>query len=244
MPARDGFALGVILNTKGMVALIMLNIAWDRSILSVPTYAVLNSGVLLMTIVVSPLINAIYKPRMRFEQNKLKTIQMLRLDAELRILACVHNTRQTKGIISLIESFNATRLSPIHVFALYLVELTRRAEALVAAHMEKPGSQQVDVHSSEDIPTVLNELEKIGCDLYIIGQGNHRNSRVFSNLSEWCDCLELGIIGDMLASDNFSSRSSILVVQQYGYGGMVLGKKSNHVTTNSNGFEAVVVKTE
>ncbi|PNY08301.1 cation H(+) antiporter 15-like protein [Trifolium pratense] len=447
MPTRDGFALGVILNTKGVVALIMLNTAWDRSILSVPTYAVLTSGVLLMTIVVSPVINAIYKPRMRFEQNKLKTIQMLRLDAELGILACVHNTRQTTGIISLIESFNATRLSPIHVFALYLVELTRRAGALIAAHMEKPSSQpieqnltrsqeelecisntfgsfgeaydavrvqtlnvvsayatihedinntanekgtsliilpfhkqlssggalettniaykdinlnvmqsapcsvgifvdrglgslskmnfcinmifvggpddrealavawrmvghpriqlsvirmllfdeaaevdtsshveaqrsilsvvmdnekqkelddayvnsfrltvvnnndyvsysEVDVHSSEDIPAVLKELEKVGCDLYIIGQGNHRNSRVFSNLSEWCDCLELGIIGDMLASDNFSPRSSMLVVQQYGYGGMVLGYKSNHVTTNSNNFEALVVKTE
>ncbi|CAJ2646376.1 unnamed protein product [Trifolium pratense] len=32
MPTRDGFALGVILNTKGVVALIMLNTAWDRSV--------------------------------------------------------------------------------------------------------------------------------------------------------------------------------------------------------------------
>jgi hypothetical protein len=404
-----------------------------------------------MTVVVSPIINAIYKPKKRFEQNKLKTIQMLRLDAELRILACVNNTRQTTGIISLIESFNATRLSPIHVFALYLVERTRRAGALVAAHMavhmDKPSSQpmeqnltrsqgeleyinntfgafgeaydavrveilnvvsayatihedinnsanekrtsliilpfhkqlssggvlettniayrdinlnvmqsapcsvgifvdrglgslskmnfyirmifvggpddrealavacrmvghprirlsvirmllfdeaaevdtsshveaqgsilsvvmdnekqkelddtyvnsfrltvvnnndyvsysEVDIYSAEDIPAILNELEKVGCDLYIIGQGNHRNSRVFSNLSKWCDCLELGVIGDMLASDNFSSRSSMLVVRQYGYGGMVMGNKTNHVTTNSNGFEALVVKTE
>jgi Kef-type K+ transport system membrane component KefB len=34
MPVRDGFALGVILNTKGVVALIMLNTAWDRSVLT------------------------------------------------------------------------------------------------------------------------------------------------------------------------------------------------------------------
>ena len=70
-------------------------------ILSMPTYAVLTSSVLLMTIVVSPLINAIYKSKKRFEQNKLKTIQKLRFDAELRILACVHNTSQATGIISL-----------------------------------------------------------------------------------------------------------------------------------------------
>lgn len=33
MRTRDSFALGVILNTKGAIALIMLNIAWDRSVL-------------------------------------------------------------------------------------------------------------------------------------------------------------------------------------------------------------------
>ncbi|XP_061351596.1 cation/H(+) antiporter 15-like [Gastrolobium bilobum] len=444
MRTRDGLALGLLLNTKGAMALIMLNIAWDRSIFSKQTYAVITSAVLFMTVVASPVINAVYKPRKRFEQNKLKAIQKLRVDAELRILACVHNTRQATGMISIIESFNATRLSPIHVFALYLVELTGRAAALVAAHMEKPSSQpgdqnltrsqaelesinnvfeafgeiydavrvetlnvvsafatihediynsanekrtslillpfhkqlssegalettsvvykdvnlnvmqdapcsvgifvdrdlgslskmnfrilmlfvggpddrealavawrmaghpgirlsvvrillfdeaadvdtsihaeaqgilsavmdsekqkelddeyinsfrlmavnnndsisysEIDVHTGEDIPAVLNELEKIGCDLYIVGQGNCRNSRVFSNLLEWCDCLELGVIGDILASNNFGSRSSLLVVQQYGYGGMVFGKQPNHTRTNNDGFESLVVK--
>ncbi|TKY61125.1 Cation/H(+) antiporter 15 [Spatholobus suberectus] len=443
---RDGLALGLLLNTKGAMALIMLNIAWDRGIFSLPTYAVITSAVLLMTVVVSPIINAIYKPRKRFEQNKLKTIQKLRVDAELRILACVHNARQAAGMISIIETFNATRLSPIHVFALYLIELTGRAAALVASHIEKPSSQsgvqnltrsqaelesiantfdafgeaydtvrietlnvvsayatihediyssanekrtslillpfhkqlssegalevtsvvykdinqnvmqrascsvgifvdrdfgsipkmnlrilmlfvggpddrealavawrmaghpgirlsvvrillfdeaaevdtsihaeaqgilsavmdsekqkelddeyvssfrltavnnedsisysEIDVHTGEDIPAVLNELEKIGCDLYIVGQGNCRNSRVFSNLLEWCDCSELGVIGDILASNNFGSRSSLLVVQQYGYGGMVFGKNLNHVATNNDGFESLFVKTE
>ncbi|PNY11845.1 cation H(+) antiporter 15-like protein [Trifolium pratense] len=445
-PARDSLALGLILNTKGAIALIMLNTAWDKLIISGPTYTVITSGVLLMTIVVPPIVNAIYKPRKRFEQNKLKTMEKLRFDAELRILACVHNTRQAAGIISLIEYFNATRLSPIHVFSLYLVELTGRAGALVAAHMEKPGGQpgaqnltrsqvelesinsifgafgeaydavrvetlnvvsaystihediynsandkrtsliilpfhkqvssegalettsivykdinmnvmqsapcsvgifvdrdlgllsktkfcicmifiggpddrealavawrmaghpgtklsvvrmllfdeaaevdtschteaqgilsvvmdsdmqndlddeylnsfrltavsnndsmsysEVDVHSGEDIPIVLNELESLGCDLYIVGQGNRRNSQVFSNLLEWCDCSELGVIGDMLASENFGSRSSVLVVQQYGYGGMVLPNQHDHLTTNNDGVEALVVKTE
>ncbi|WVY95969.1 hypothetical protein V8G54_028120, partial [Vigna mungo] len=32
--------------------------------------------------------------------------------------------------------------------------------------------------------------------------------------------IELGVIGDILVSNNFGSRSSMLVVQQYGYGGM------------------------
>ncbi|WVZ03327.1 hypothetical protein V8G54_024133 [Vigna mungo] len=439
---RDGLTLGLILNNKGAMALIMLNIAWDRTIFSVPTYAVLTSAVLLMTIIVSPIINAIYKPRQIFEQNKLKTIQKLRVDAELRIIACVHNTRQAASMISIIECFNPTRVSPMHVFALYLVELTGRVAALVAAHIRKPSSQlgeqnltrsqeelesihntfdglretynairvetlnvvsayttihediyhsadekrtslillpfhkqltlegslevtnvvykdinqnvmqgapcsvgifvdrdfglvpkmnlhvrvvfvggpddrealaiawrmagrsgtqlslvrilllgeaaevdasvhnesqgilsavidtdkekeldeeyisafrlttvhnsdiisysEIDVYSDEDIPVVLKEIEKIDCDIYIVGQGNCRNSKVFSNLLEWCECLELGVIGDILVSNNFGSRSSVLVVQQYGYGRMVCGNNLNQKATNKGMFESIV----
>ncbi|XP_061367093.1 cation/H(+) antiporter 15-like [Gastrolobium bilobum] len=448
MRVREALALGLLQNTKGAMAFIMLNIAWDRMIFFAPTFAVVTSAVLLMTLVVSPVINAMYKPRKRFDQIKLKTIQKLRDDAELRILTCVHNARHATGMMSIIESFNATRLSPIHVFALYLVELTGRGAALVAAHIEKPSNYQgdqnltrtqaelesisnvceafeqqhdavrvetsnvvstyetihediynlakengtslillpfhkhlntegvlettsysvvykdinqnvmqgapcsvgifvdrdlgsvskmnmriimifvggpddrealavawrmaahtgirllvvrillfddaaeidtmiqddatgilssvmdsdtqkeiddeyinsfrltavnnydsisyseVDVHRGEDIPTVLNEIEKIGCDLYIVGQGNCRNLRVFSNLLEWCDCLELGVLGDIVASDNFGSRSSLLVVQQYGYGGMNFAKLQSNKAANKDGFQHIVVRTE
>ncbi|KOM39249.1 hypothetical protein LR48_Vigan03g263100 [Vigna angularis] len=442
MRIRDGLTLGLILNNKGAMALIMLNIAWDRTIFSVPTYAVITSAVLLMTIIVSPVINAIFKPRKRFEQNKLKTIQKLRIDSELRLITCIHNTRQAANMISIIECFNAMRVSPVHVFALYLVELTGRAAALVAAHIGKPNNQpgeqnltrsqeelesihnafdalgeaygairvetlnvvsayatihediyhsadekrtslillpfhkqltlegtlevtnvvykdinqnvmqgapcsvgifvdrdfglvpkmnlhvrmvfvggpddrealaiawrmvgrsgtelsvvrilllgeaaevdasvhdetqeilsvvidtdkqkelddeyintfrltavnnndlisysEIDVHNGEDIPVVLNQIEKFGCDLYIVGQGNCRNSKVFTDLLEWCECLELGVIGDILVSNNFGSRSSVLVVQQYGYGGMLFGNNLNHKATNKGMLESVV----
>ncbi|XP_061375902.1 cation/H(+) antiporter 15-like [Gastrolobium bilobum] len=443
MRTQDGLALGLLLNTKGAMALIILNIAWDRSIISGATYSVITSGVLLMTIVVSPIIDIIYKPRKRFEQIKLKTIQKLRIDAELRVLACVHNTRHATGMIRIVESFNATRLSPIYVCALQLVELTERGAALFPAYMQKSSGQsgaqnltrtqaelesitntfeafgqsydavrvetsnvvsdyatihediynsakekgtslillpfhkhlssvgvlettsivykdinqkvmqgapcsvgifvdrdlgsllkmklhivmifvggpddrealaiawrmtghpgiklsivrillfddaaeidtsvheeakeilsavmdsdkqkdlddeyvsafrlravpnedsisysEIDVHRGEDIPEVLREVDKTGCDLYIVGQGNCRNSQVFSTLLEWSDCSELGVIGDILASNDFGSRSSLLVVQQYGYGGMDFGKHHNHMATNNDGFGTPLV---
>ncbi|CAL0317823.1 unnamed protein product [Lupinus luteus] len=395
---QDGLALGLLLNTKGVIALVLLNSAWDKGVFSVPTYSVLTFGVLLMTVIVPPIINLIYKPRQRFEQNKLKTIQKLREDAELRILACCHNTKNATSMISIIDTFNPTRLSPMHVFDAYdavrvetlsvvssyatihediyntasekhtslillpfhkkltsdgvlqttsvvykeinqnimqgapcsvgifvdrdlgsfskmnfrivmifvggpddrealavagrmachpgvRLEVVRMllfdeaAEADTSSHAEAQGIlyavidnekqkeldeecvssfrltqvnnddstsySEVDVHTAEDIPAVLNEVEKNGCDLYIVGQGNCRNIMVFTNLLEWCDCLELGVIGDILASNNFASSASVLVVQQYGYGGMVIEKHVKHINTTSNdGFESLVVKSE
>jgi Kef-type K+ transport system membrane component KefB len=32
MPARDGLAIGLLLNTKGIMAIILLNVAWDKRV--------------------------------------------------------------------------------------------------------------------------------------------------------------------------------------------------------------------
>uniref|UniRef100_A0A0D9XW39 Uncharacterized protein n=1 Tax=Leersia perrieri TaxID=77586 RepID=A0A0D9XW39_9ORYZ len=55
-------------------------------------------------------------------------------------------------------------------------------------------------------------------DLLVVGRrgGNDdvEGSALTSGLSEWSECPELGVLGDMLASAEFASKVSILVVQQ------------------------------
>lgn len=102
-----------------------------------------------------------------------------------------------------------------------------------------------EVHTGDDIPLVLNELDRGSYDLYILGHGKGRNSLVLSNLMEWTDCPELGVIGDMLASNSFGYCSSVLVVQQYGFGGMNFNKGSNEATSSKHGdVEALFGKGE
>ncbi|KAM1079676.1 hypothetical protein ACFX2B_014216 [Malus domestica] len=57
--------------------------------------------------------------------------------------------------------------------------------------------------------SILNEY-----DLFVVGRRKHWESPQTSGLDEWSEFPELGIIGDMLASDDFRCRSSIFVVQQ------------------------------
>jgi hypothetical protein len=389
-------------------------------ILSVESSSIMMVSVLIMTVAVPLIINAIYKPRKIYKQNKLRTIQNLKVEAELKVLACVHNPRHATGFINILEASNTMKISSLRIFALQLVELTGTKISLLAAHintqsgsealtqseedlenitltfkdyeeqnentrvetlaavstystihqdihtvaqekqatlillpfhkqpniesilettneafqninqnvmreapcsvgifvdrglgslfkvslrvlmlfiggpddrealalawrMSKHESIQLsvvrvhllgqatevdsslqaesrgllsavldsekqkelddeyvntfrlkalhskdstsysdkEVHSREDLTQVLNDLDKYGYDLYILGQGTGRNSSVFSELMKWTDCPELGVIGDMVASNNFGSCSSLLVVQQYGFGGMV-----------------------
>ncbi|KAK7387455.1 hypothetical protein VNO78_28273 [Psophocarpus tetragonolobus] len=425
MSVLDGVSIGLLMNTKGILPILMLNSAWDKQILSVESFSILTVAILIMTMLVPIIINAIYKPRRLYKQNKLKTIQNLKSETELRILACVHNPRQATGMVNVLDACHTTKLSPLRVFALQLVELSGNTTSLLASHINQHNQQQSgggqsltkaqedlesitnifqthtganenssvetfaaassystihediynvsqekqanlillpfhkqsniegiletintgfqdinrnvlsdapcsvgifvdrglgslfkvnlrvvmlfiggpddrealavawrmskhqgvqlsvvrilmfgeaaevdaishfesrgllsavvdnekqkefddeyvsafrlkavsnedsieysekEVHCREDVPEVLNEVDKIGYDLYILGHGAGRNSLILSELMHWADCPELGVIGDMLASNSFGSCSSILVVQQYGFGGMV-----------------------
>ncbi|XP_061349551.1 cation/H(+) antiporter 15-like [Gastrolobium bilobum] len=426
MPFRDGVALGALMNTKGFLPLIILNLAHDKKIVSVEGYSTMVLSFLFMTLAVSPIINYIYKPIKRFEQNKQRTVQNLKAGAATRVLVCFHNTRQATGMTSILEACNGINVSPLNVFAVQLVELKGRATNILAVHHDQTSSHQSqedfesfvnvfteyasshdrtsvetltavspygtihkdiysladdkqaslillpfhkqssaegtleivnitfkeinqsvvqdapcslgifvdrglglpskinwsvamifiggpddrealaiawrmsrhpriqlsmvrvllfgkaaeadtsarsesrglfstvidndqqkeldedyvnlfrlmavhnedsisyaekEVHSGDDIPKVLTELDQGDYDLYVLGQGKGRNSQVMSQLLEWTDCPELGVLGDMLASNSFGSRSSLLVVQQYGFGGM--GIRSNNTQASN-----------
>ncbi|CAJ1968075.1 unnamed protein product [Sphenostylis stenocarpa] len=113
-----------------------------------------------MTIAASPLINAIYKPKLRFKQTQLRTVQKLRYEAEFRVAACVHNAHQAIGMIRVLEATNASRLSPLYVSVLHLVELTRHGTGLLVAQMDNPnvqgGSSESQYGSQEEFETINN----------------------------------------------------------------------------------------
>ena len=51
-------------------------------------------------------------------------------------------------------------------------------------------------------------------DFFIVGRRHGLNSPQTEGLTEWSEFPELGAIGDLLASPDFGSRASVLVVQQ------------------------------
>ncbi|XP_010557364.1 PREDICTED: cation/H(+) antiporter 6A-like [Tarenaya hassleriana] len=51
-------------------------------------------------------------------------------------------------------------------------------------------------------------------DLFIVGRSSGRNSMATRGITEWTEFEELGPIGDLLASKDFPTRASVLVVQQ------------------------------
>ncbi|XP_022729311.1 cation/H(+) antiporter 2-like isoform X2 [Durio zibethinus] len=76
------------------------------------------------------------------------------------------------------------------------------------------------VSSGAETVTALRELRD-SYSLFMVGRGGQRHSSI-TTLSDWEECPELGTVGDFLASSDFNTNASILVIQ-----------KHQHTTDNS-----------
>ncbi|KAF6162882.1 hypothetical protein GIB67_021031 [Kingdonia uniflora] len=88
---REAFALGFLMNTKGLVEFIVLNIGKDRKVLNDWTFAISVLMALFMTFITTPIVMAVYKPARKFAPYKHRTIQRKDLDIEFRVLACFNS---------------------------------------------------------------------------------------------------------------------------------------------------------
>ncbi|XP_075662929.1 cation/H(+) antiporter 15-like [Castanea sativa] len=168
MPAREGITLGSLMNTKGLIEMIVLNVGREQKVLDDRLFAQLVIATIIMTGVVVPSVTTIYRPARRFTSYKRRTIQSSKEDAELRVLTCIHTPRNVPTIINLLEASNPTKKSPICVYVLHLVELTGRASAMLIVHNTrksgKPALNRTQAQSDHIIHAFENyEQHAAGC---------------------------------------------------------------------------------
>ncbi|KAL7165481.1 hypothetical protein ACSBR2_041213 [Camellia fascicularis] len=137
VPFQEAVALGFLMNTKGLVELIVLNIGKDRGVLNDQTFAIMVLMALFTTFITTPLVMAVYKPakRMGKAEYKHRTVQRKYPNTQLRILACFHSVRNLPTLINLIEGSRGTeKKEGLCVYAMHLMELSERSSAILMVH--------------------------------------------------------------------------------------------------------------
>ncbi|VFQ81569.1 unnamed protein product [Cuscuta campestris] len=71
------------------------------------------------------------------------------------------------------------------------------------------------LNDEEEAINAIKAMDARHYDLYLVGRGRGIVSPLTAGLADWCDCPELGAIGDLLATSEFESAFSVLVIQQY-----------------------------
>jgi Kef-type K+ transport system membrane component KefB len=131
VPCREAMTLGFLMNTKGLVELIVLNIGKDMKVLNDEVFAILVLMALFTTFITTPLVSVVYKPARKAVPYKHRKIQREKSEDELRILACLHGTRNIPGMINLIEASRGIRKSVLRLYIMHLVELSERPSAIM-----------------------------------------------------------------------------------------------------------------
>ena len=69
----------------------------------------------------------------------------------------------------------------------------------------------------KDAEQTIQAIRSTGCgyDLLLVGRKQGDNSLLDERMAEWSEFPELGVVGDMLASNDFDCSSCMLVMQQH-----------------------------
>ncbi|KAJ9536822.1 hypothetical protein OSB04_029555 [Centaurea solstitialis] len=138
IPFMEALAIGLLMNTKGLVELIVLNIGKDRGVLNDETFAILVLMALLTTFITTPLVVAVYKPAKAPSNSEYKHRMLHRRGSStspFRMLFCFHSVRNIPTMINLIEVLRGTgKKEVLLVHAMHLMELSERSSAILMVH--------------------------------------------------------------------------------------------------------------
>ncbi|KAL5579958.1 hypothetical protein UlMin_012400 [Ulmus minor] len=144
MPPKDCLALGLLMNTKGIVALLIISSGREIFALDIQTFTVLVFALWTMTTAVGPILFLTYKAKTQIRQYKYKTIRSIEGNSDL---------------INLLQSSNPSKQSPLVVFAAHLVELVGHASAMLIVHDTCKPNTGRDKQNSDQIVHAFQNLE-------------------------------------------------------------------------------------
>ena len=178
---RDSLTIGALMNTRGLMELVVLNIGYDLGVLSTEVFTMMVIMALLTTFMTGPaldLINYIFKTKEEIVPEEIQRTN------KYKILISFGNSEKAKTLLRLANSFvrrenrdsvvtamHLTLSNELHTFD--LEEQERKSFAPVIAEAEVLDQQLVTLFkASNDIDTDIIEIANHGeYDLLLVGLG-------------------------------------------------------------------------
>ncbi|UJR79583.1 cation:proton antiporter [Sandaracinus amylolyticus] len=129
---RDAGAVGILLNTRGLMGLIVLNVGLDLGVVSTTVFTMLVIMALVTTLATSPLLRWVFPDRAAIEERfvdappratppSAKALEI--------VLACVSDPRSGPALAAAAHALVGERAEGARVFGLHLAEPSDRASA-------------------------------------------------------------------------------------------------------------------
>ncbi|KAE8773852.1 cation/H(+) antiporter 15-like [Hordeum vulgare] len=149
IPALDAVSLSLFMNSKGIVEVITFSFFLTNKLIDKHMFSALVFSSVALTAVSVPVASLLYDPARRYAVYKRRTVQHLKADADLRILACIHDESHVQGTLSLLEASYATPNTPVALCLLQLVEIAGRSAPVFIPHkLRRSASSRIGPTSS------------------------------------------------------------------------------------------------
>jgi Kef-type K+ transport system membrane component KefB/nucleotide-binding universal stress UspA family protein len=125
LPWREAGAVGILMNTRGLMELIVLNIGLDLGVISPTLFTMMVLMALVTTFLTTPLLRLIYPP----EELVLQPAVPVLADAPepFTLLMCVSHGQAGRGMLTLGRALTGGPMTPTRLYALHLIPPTERA---------------------------------------------------------------------------------------------------------------------
>ena len=155
MPLKDGIALALILNCKGVVEVNMFSTALDRNDISLKLYCVTILLIMVSICMTHLLVKRLYDPSRKYAGYQKRNLFNLKFNSELKILVCIHKQYHITPLTGVIDLCYPTEKAPVTIDALHLIELAGRSTPIFISHKKKKVGA-LNIHDSYSDSVVLS----------------------------------------------------------------------------------------
>jgi Kef-type K+ transport system membrane component KefB/nucleotide-binding universal stress UspA family protein len=137
---RDSAAMGILVNTRGLMELVVLNIGLDLKVISPELFAMMVIMALVTTFITTPLLSLIYSREQLLALRVEEADPKMSVARQFTILMCVAYDRSGPGLFRMAHALTATIPGQSRLYALRLLPVTDRASFYVEATHEEHGA--------------------------------------------------------------------------------------------------------
>ncbi|WNG48038.1 cation/H(+) antiporter [Archangium minus] len=155
---REAGAVGVLMNTRGLMELIVLNIGLDLGVISPTLFTMMVVMALVTTFMTTPLLRWIYPPEELIkDQITLEPVAPIQSAEPFTVLMCVSHGQAGAAMVTLGRALTQSPTEPSKLYALHLIRPTERASFHLKHDPEKA--------SSNTLAPMLSRAGSLGLDV-------------------------------------------------------------------------------
>jgi hypothetical protein len=144
MARQKAFVLGFLMNTKGLVELIVLNIGLAKGVINEELFAIMVIMAIVTTFLTTPVLMWLYKPARDVIPYVRRKIDTGDSKDELRMLICAPGSSSIPAMMNLVEVTKGREPKSLRAYVLHLMECADHLSSVSIASLcpEKQGQQR------------------------------------------------------------------------------------------------------